>query len=114
MTRILNRPALRKLALAALIGTVLLLSLAGCGGGEKQVTGLVLEVVERSPTEIESLRLRDDGGRVWKFSTEGNVGTSAIHLKLHQVAGEKVVVTYREVGGRLFASEVKDADGPGG
>lgn len=91
----------------------MLLIVAACGGADKQVTGLVLEVVERSPTEIESLRLRDDGGSVWEFSTEGYVGTSATHLKLHQVAGERIIVTYREVGGRLIASDVKDAAGSG-
>ena len=58
MTRILNRLALRKMALAALIGAVLLLSLAACGGGEKQVTGMVLDAVERSLTHA-ALNLPD-------------------------------------------------------
>ena len=78
------------------------------------MTGLVLEAVERSLSEIESLRLRDDDGRVWEFSTRGTVGTSAAHLRQHQVAGQRVIVKYREVGGRLIAFEVKDAGAPGG
>ena len=110
----MNRSASTKLALTLMLGAALLLIAAACGGGEKQVTGLVLEVVERSLVEIELLRVRDDDGNVWEFSTEGDVGTSAVHLKLHQVAGDKIVVTFREVGGRLIAFEVKDAAGPGG
>ena len=92
----------------------MLLFLAACGGGEQQVTGLVLETVERNLAEIELLRLRDDGGGVWEFSTEGPVGTSAAHLRQHQLAGEKIVVTYREEGGRLVAVDVKDVADPGG
>jgi len=107
--RLVGRPAVDKLALAA----ALLLIVAACGGGEKQVTGLVLEAVERSLTEIELLRLRDDDGMVWEFSTQGPVGATAAHLRQHQLAGQRIVVKYREAGGRLIALEVKDADGPG-
>ena len=109
-----ERPARHHLALAALAGMVLLLLAVACGGGEKEVSGLVLEAVERSLTEIESLRLRDDDGRVWQFSTEGPVGTTAAHLRQHQIAGERIVVRYREVDGRLIAFDVKDAAGSGG
>ena len=83
--------------------------LAACGGGgDKQVTGLVLEAVGRNFNEIEVLRLRDDDGRVWEFSTDGPVGISAAHLRQHQVAGETILVTYREEGGRLIAVDVSD------
>jgi hypothetical protein len=87
---------------------------AACGGGDKQVTGLVMEAVDRSITEVESLRLLDDEGRVWEFHTQGPVGTSGAHLRQHQVAGERVVVTYREEGGQLIASHIIDADASGG
>ena len=94
------------------MGTALLLIGAGYGGGgEKQVTGLVLVAVERNLAEIELLRVRDGDGRTWEFSTDGPVGTTAAHLRQHRLTGERVVVTYREVGGRLVASDVAD---PGG
>ncbi len=108
MMEILGRPALKKLALAVVVVAPLLLIAAACGGGDQQVTGLVLEAVERDLTEIELLRVRDDDGRVWEFSTEGPVGVSAAHLRQHQLAGEKVLVTYREEGGRLIAVDVGD------
>jgi len=110
----IDRPAIPKMAMAVLSGTALLVIATGCGGGEKQVTGLVLEALERNFSEIESLRVRDDDGRVWEFSTEGAVGASAAHLRQHQLAAERVVVTYREDGGRLIAIDVKDAGGPSG
>lgn len=115
MMGFLSRPALKRPALALMLGTVLLLIAAGCGGGDdKQVTGLVLEAVDRNLAEIELLRIRDDDGKVWEFSTEGNVGITAAHLRQHRLSGERIIVTYREVGGRLIASDLKDADGPGG
>ncbi|MCH8988714.1 MAG: hypothetical protein IIA92_07890 [Chloroflexi bacterium] len=108
MMEILAGPALKKMALAVAVVVPLLL-IAACGGGTKEVMGLVLEAVERDLVEIELLRVRDDDGRVWEFSTEGPVGVSAAHLRQHQLAGEKVVVTYQEERGRLIAVDVRDA-----
>ena len=108
MMEVLAGPALKKMALAVAVVVPLLL-IAACGGGANEVTGLVLEAVGRDLVEIELLRVRDDGGRVWEFSTEGPVGVSAAHLRQHQLAGEKVLVTYREEHGRLIAVDVRDA-----
>ena len=76
------------------------------------MTGFVLEVVERNLVEIELLRVRDRSGRIWEFTTEGNIGMSAAHLKQHQVLGQGVVVLYDEVGGQAVASEVLDFETP--
>ena len=88
------------------------------GGGngadsEKTVTGLIVEAVERDLVEIELLRVRDDDGKVWTFSTEGPVGINAAHLRQHQVLGEKVVVTYSVYRGDLIATGVRDLIAPG-
>ena len=110
MTASTERLGPRKLALAA----SMLLIVAACGGGgEKVVTGLVVQAVERNLAEIELLRVRDGGGRVWEFSTEGPVGMTAAHLRQHQVLGERVTVTYKEENGRLIAVDVRDAAAPG-
>ncbi len=109
MTVAAGRPGMKKLAFAA--ASVLLITVA-CGGGERSVTGIVLEAVARDLVEIELLRVRDADGRVWEFTTEGNVGISAAHLKQHQVLGEMVLVTYMEEGGRLIATDVSDAPAP--
>lgn len=113
--RFLAGPVFGRVVLTVLAVASLLILLAACGdGGEKKVTGLVLEAVERSFAEIELIRLRDDAGKVWEFSTQGPVGTSASHLRQHQLGGTKIAVTYLEVGSRLIALEVSDADDHGG
>ena len=100
-----------KQALAA--AALLLVAVACGGGGEKSVTGMVVEAVERDLVEIELLRVRDAGGKVWEFTTEGPVGINASHLRQHQVLGEMVVVTYTEENGSLIATDVSDAPEPG-
>ena len=102
---------MKKLALAA-VSALLIVVACGGSGGERSVTGLVLEAVARDLVEIELLRVRDADGRVWEFTTEGNVGISAAHLKQHQVLGEMVLVTYMEEGGSLIATDVSDAPAP--
>ena len=99
----------RALGAAAL----LLVAVACGGGGEKSVTGMVVEAVERDLVEIALLRVRDAGGKVWEFTTEGPVGINASHLRQHQVLGEMVVVTYTEENGSLIATDVSDALEPG-
>ena len=108
MMEILGRPASKKMALTVVVAALLIIAAACGGGGDNQVTGLILEAVDRNLEEIELIRLRDDDGRVWVFSTDGPAGVSAAHLRQHQLAGEKVLVTYREEDGRLIAEEVGD------
>lgn len=115
MTQAQERPGLKKVSMAVVAGAaILLIGLACGGGGEKTVTGLVIEAVERDLVEIELLRVRDLDGTVWEFSTEGPVGISASHLRQHQVLGESVIVTYRKYRGSLIATDVRDATFPGG
>ena len=115
MTQAQERPGLKKVSIAMVAGAaILLIGLACGGGGEKTVTGLVIEAVERDLVGIELLRVRDSGGRVWEFSTEGSVGISASHLRQHQVLGESVIVTYRKYRGNLIATDVRDVMDPVG
>ena len=104
----------KRLVSALAAGMAVLLIAAACGGdSEKTVTGLIVEAVERDLVEIELLRVRDDDGKVWTFSTEGPVGINAAHLRQHQVLGEKVVVTYSVYRGDLIATDVRDLMAPG-
>lgn len=93
----------------------LFLAAASCGeapgdsnGGLRQVRGHVVEVVARSITEVEILRLRDEDGSEYVFSTEGFVGFTPSHLKEHALFGQTVLVTYREEDGRLVAVRTED------
>jgi len=102
----------RRLGVVPAAAACVLLLAVACGGGEKNVTGLVLEAVERNIVEIELLKVRDRSGKVWEFTTAGNIGMSAAHLKQHQVLGQGVVVVYKEEGGQLIATEVRDLATP--
>ena len=96
---------------------VALLLLAGCdsagsvptpGPGSLQVRGHVVEVVGRSITEVETLRIRDADGKTWTFTTEGFTGFSPAHLREHQLFGQTVLVTYVAKEGRLVAVNTAD------
>ena len=70
--------------------------------------GHVVEVVARSVTEVETLRVRDENGREYVFATEGFVGFTPSHLREHSLFGQTVLVTYQEKDGRLVAVRTED------
>ena len=80
----------------------------GSDGGLRQVRGQVVEVVARSITEVETLRVRDEDGREYVFVTEGFVGFTPSHLREHSLFGQTVLVKYREKDGRLVAVTTED------
>ena len=102
----------RRLAAVSVAGACLLVLAVSCGGGEKTVTGMVTDVVERNLSEVELLRVRDRFDNTWEFTTLGNIGMSPAHLKQHQVLGQGVLVVYKTIGGRLVASEIRDLATP--
>ena len=69
---------------------------------------MVLEAVDRDLAEIESLRIRDDGGRVWTFTTDGPLEKNGAHLRLHRVLGQTIEVRYEERDGTLIAIGLMD------
>ena len=84
--------------------------LLGCGDGEGtwQVRGQVVEVVARNFSELESLRIRDEQGREYRFTTEGFVGFTPSHVREHQLLGQSLLVTYRKQGDILVAVALAD------
>ena len=94
-------------------GLLLIVGLTACGdagGGEAQlqVRGRILEVVERSITDLALLRIVDAEGREFVFVAEGFVGFTPAHLKQHQLFGQTVQVTYERRGDQLVAVAVVD------
>ena len=86
-----------------------LLSLAACGDGETwQVRGQVIEVSARDFAELETLRIRDDAGREYRFTTEGFVGFTPSHVREHQLLGQSLLVTYEKRGDKLVAVALTD------
>ena len=105
----------RSAVLSALVLTVIL-ALA-CGGNSVtvvavsngEVRGLVVEVVARSITEVETLRIRDEAGKVWSFTGgAGFIGTTPSHVTEHQLMGSSVLVTYVREGDTLVALDIGD------
>ena len=89
---------------------------AACGGSDPNcrlphtgaVRGTVVEAVDRDLAEIEMLRIRDNGGCLWTFSTDGPLEKNGAHLRLHQVLGQTIEVTYEAREGRLIATALWD------
>ena len=102
----------RRLAAVSIAGACLLVLAVSCGGGEKTVTGMVTDVVERNLSEVELLRVRDRSDNIWEFTTLGNIGMSPAHLKQHQVLGQGVLVAYKTIDGRLVVSKIRDLATP--
>ena len=93
---------------AAMLLASLLLFLTSCGNGEQSVQGLITEVQPRSLTEIATLTVRDDGGRLWTFETAGPIGFTPSHLREHMLTGQPVVVDYEGEGEQLLAVRITD------
>ena len=111
------RPSFRRLSglrhwtlLFAVAVIVALVLGTGCfaDGDSGAVRGMVIEVVDRDIIEIETLRIRDDDGELWTFTTEGNLGKNGSHLRLHQLQGESVLVAWERRGSRLVAVQLRD------
>jgi hypothetical protein len=101
-------------ALAAIL--LMLLACGGPGGAETsspvasagEVKGLVVEVVGRNISEIETLRIRTPDEKVWTFTSEGPLEFSPSHLREHQLFGQVVIVSYKSRGDVLVAIEIGD------
>ena len=110
--------AVRMALAAGLLLALLAAGGLGCGGGggveAGLVRGLIVEVVDRtppdaaSPPEIATLRIRDAGGRIWTFTTDGPLDKDGAHLRLHQLLGETILALYERRNGRLVVTALRD------
>ena len=99
--------ALVVIVMALFISAPLLL--AGCRPeGAMQVRGQVVEVVARSFSELELLRIRDAQGKEYAFETDGFVGFTPSHVREHQIFGQSLLVTYEKRGVILVAVKLED------
>jgi hypothetical protein len=106
---------MKQSAVASLL-FLLFLVLVACGDANPldrshatgQVRGQVVEVVARNIVEVETLRIRDDDGVVWTFTSEGFAGFTPSHLREHQLFGQPVLLFYVEKGDSLVAVDMAD------
>lgn len=102
------------LGLIVVLSAALAFVTAGCLGQSQdepreQVRGHVVDVVIRSITEVESLRIRDDAGKIWDFKgAQGFIGFTPSHVKEHQLQGLSVLVSYVQEGDALMAVHLAD------
>ncbi|MCE2463856.1 MAG: hypothetical protein J4F46_08105 [Dehalococcoidia bacterium] len=91
-----------------LLAVALLLVLGACGGGVKKVQGLVVDVQSSSITDLDSVTVRDDSGRLWAFKAGSSVSFSPSHLREHQAFAWPVIVFYEETPEGLLAYNITD------
>ena len=102
--------------LALGIGLLLLLTMGlgvACSSSRDKVEtvrGLVVDVKAVSITEMESLTVRDEDGRVWRFTAEGFTDPifTPSHLRQHGITGEMVTIYFKKRGDELIIVRVTD------
>ena len=62
----------------------------------------------RSITDLDSVTVRDESGKLWTFKTEGFLGFSPSHLREHQAFAWSVTVFYEETPDGLLANSITD------
>lgn len=91
-----------------MLAAVLALTM-GCGGGERTVRGVVVEVEARSISEVALLIVEEEGtGKVWTFQADGPVGFTPSHIREHMMQGLPLTVRFRERDGLFVAVLVTD------
>ena len=94
--------------LAVLLSALALVALA-CGGGDRSETGVILDVVGSSLTQVDSFTLLVDNGDVLTFeialdaSKDVAEGFFPGHMRGHALAAEKVTIYFPEEDGVLLA-----------
>ena len=99
-----------RLAAAAVIPLVLLLT--GCDDGAHVVRGIVIDVRQSSPTQVQGFTLRSDAGVLLTFEIgelESGGGFPAVHLRDHLASASPIAVRYVTQGERLIVVRLADA-----
>ena len=91
-----------------LLAAAVVLTMA-CGGGDRTVRGVVVEVEARSFAEVAVLTIEEeDTGKVWTFQADGPVGFTPSHIREHMMQGQAVTVRFRERDGLFVALLITD------
>ncbi len=91
-----------------LLAAAVVLTMA-CGGGDRTVRGVVVEVEARSFAEVAVLTIEGEGtGKVWTCQADGPVGFTTSKIREHMMQGQAVTVRFRERDGLFVAVLVTD------
>jgi hypothetical protein len=72
------------------------------------VTGIILNVTQRTFTELESVEIRTELGETLTFLVEGDAGLTPGHAREHMSFVEPITVYYRETERGLVAFLITD------
>lgn len=86
---------------------------AGCDDGALVVRGIVIDVQQSSPAQVQGFTLRSDTGELLVFEIgeleSGGGSFPAVHLRDHLASASPIVVRYVATGERLIVMRMADA-----
>lgn len=93
-----------------LVPLALVLTLISCTHQMESVRGLVVEVVAKSPIEVETLTLVDQQNTKLKFYSSGTTFSefTLSHLREHMMLGDPITVRFERQNGFLLLKEIRD------
>lgn len=97
---------------AFLITVAAMAILLACQPALQQETGVVLSIDSPALGRVDSFELLNSDGEVLTFDTSAmgfRPEFPAPHLAEHQALGDRIVVTYRNEGGRLIVTQLDDS-----
>jgi len=71
-------------------------------------SGIILNVTQRTFTELDTIDIRTDSGETLTFIVEGDTGLTPGHAREHMSFVEPVTVYYRETERGLVAFRITD------
>jgi hypothetical protein len=97
-------------ALVTVAAGLLLLVWAGfaLSSGERRVHGVITEVVARDIGHTETIAVRGDDGRTYRFRVAEDELKTPGHLREHMTYGLPITVYYRQVGDELVTVRLVD------
>ena len=76
--------------------------------GEQRVRGVVTQVVARDIGHAETITLRADDGREYRFKVADDELKTPGHLREHMTYGSPLIVYYRQEGDTLLTVRMED------
>ena len=96
---------------AALLALVAVFVVVACEPTLLQETGVVLDIDSPALGRVDSFELLNTDGERLIFDTSGlefRAEFPVSHLSEHRLLGDQIVVTYKEDGDRLVATQLDD------
>ena len=97
-----------------LLAAFLVLLGFACGGGDRSVEGIIIDVEAASLTQVETFTVRDNDNKIIVFRIAPDAIESLeesfvpSHLREHALAVEQVKIFYREEDGEFLAIRIED------